>query len=225
LDQLLSLAAAIGNPGEAAPFGQPSSSAQILNAVRSIPGLEEAGLDGLFNSSNLLDAFMGMPLDQWTQAIENPTSYYRSILVDPAIARVGAAAGLGPSSVAYAQWYAARSSEDRYNLGARAAVDFSNLLESDWLEKGRLRRVNLEGLAAAGQAADARAGGARTLADVAHAQAQLNADTNAILLESAAQNADAHEAAVRAIHAQSQILEEREETQRDEAEMRLDSPP
>ena len=224
-DQLVSLTTAIGNATEAAPFLQPLSPVQLQDIVRTIPGLEEASLAALFNTTGQLDAFMGVPLDQWTQAVENPGSYYRSILVSPAIARVGTSAGLTAAAVAYAQWYAQRSPEDRYNLGGGASVDFSNLMAGDWLQESRQRRVNLQGLAAGSQDAQAKAAKAQTLADQQHAQAQLSGNTNAILLESAAQATNANEAAVRAVAAQSRLLQDENEARRNGEELRLDAPP
>ena len=224
-DQLVSLTSAIGNSAEAAPFLQPLSPLQLQNIVRAIPGLQDASLDALFNVNGQLDAFMGVPLDQWTEAVENPGNYYRSILVNPAIARVGVSSGMTQPAIAYAQWYAQRSPEDRYNLGARASVDFSNLMTGDWLQNSKQRRINLQGLAAGGQDAQAKAAQARTVADQQHAQAQLSANTNAILLESAAQNTGANEATVRAVTAQSRLLQDENEARRNGEELRLDAPP
>lgn len=224
-DQLVRLAAATGNGDEAAPFFSPLTGNQSLDTLRSVPGLGGDNLDSLINANGLLDAFMGMSLGQWAQAFESPTSFYRAILVNPAIARIGASAGLDSPAIAYAQWYAARSPEEQYNLGPRAAVDFSNLLADDWLQKGRLRRVNLEGLAAGEHDTENMIGRTETMADAARIQARLAAGTNAVLLETAAQNADAGEASVRALHAQSQILQDEADAQRDAAEMRLDAPP
>jgi hypothetical protein len=224
-DQLVSLATAIGNAGESAPFRQALSPQQLQDIVRSIPGLQDASLQALFAANGQLDAFMGVPLDQWAQAVENPGAYYRAILVNPAIARVGGSAGMTDPAIAYTQWYAARSPEDRYNMDARASVDFSNLLANDWLGNSRQRRINLQGLAAGGQDAQAKAGQAQTLADQQHAQAQISAATNSILLESAAQAADANESSVRAVAAQNRILQEQNESLRNAEELRLDAPP
>jgi len=224
-DQLVSLASAIGNSGEAAPFRQPLSPLQLQNNVNSIPGLEAASLEALFDPNGQLDAFMGVPLDQWTQAVESPNTYYRTILVNPAISRVGLSAGMSQPTIAYAQWYAARTPEDQYNLGSQASVDFSNLMASDWLQNAKQRRTNLQGLAAGGQDAQAKAAQAQTLSDQQHAQAQLSAGANAILLESAVQNADASETTVRAINAQNQILRDQGEARRNADEVRLDAPP
>jgi hypothetical protein len=224
-DQLVQLTAALGNAVETAPYGLGTSPAQLERAVRSVPGLESADLGSLFDANGLLDAFMGVPLSSWIQAVENPTGFYRDILVRPAIERLGQSAGLPQPAVAYAQWFAARSPEDQGSLGAAAAADFSGLLAGDWLGNARQRRVNLEGLAASSQDAGNRAGGAQTLLDQQHAQAQLSASTNAILLESAAQNADAAEVSVRAAGAQGRILAEQGDALRDAGEMRLDAPP
>jgi hypothetical protein len=168
---------------------------------------------------------MGVPLEQWAQAVESPNDYYRTVLVNPAIERLGLSAGLSEPAVSYAQWFAARSPEEQGSLGAAAAADLSGLLAGDWLGGARQRRVNLEGLAASSQDAGDKAGSAQTLVDQQHAQTQLSAATNAILLESAAQNAGAAEVSVRAAGAQNRILEEQGETQRDAGEMRLDAPP
>jgi hypothetical protein len=222
-DQLLSVATALGNAAEAAPFSSPASPAQLQTTVRALPGLATADLGALFNSNGILDAFMGVPPDRWTEAVENPNGYYRAILVDPAIARVGAAAGLTSPAVAYAQWYAARSPEDQLNLGARASADLAAMLASDWLGEARSRRTNLQALAAENQGAGTQAGRAQTLADQQQAQTRLSAGTNAILLESAVQNAEAGETTVRALHSQNQILQAEGEARRNAEEMQLDA--
>jgi hypothetical protein len=225
LDQLVNLATALGNALESGPFRLPLPPSQLEQLVRGIPGLENADLGALFDANGLLDAFMGVPLDQWVQAVENPDSFYRDMLANPALERLGSSAGLAPPAIAYAQWFAARSPEDQRNLGAGAAADISNLLADDWLGSARQRRVNLDGLAAASGDAGSRAGKAQTLADQGHAQAQLSADTNAILLESAAQNAGATEAAVRAAGVQTMMLRDEGDIRRNAEEMRLDAPP
>jgi hypothetical protein len=224
-DQLVALAAAMGNATESAAYASFPSTSQLQNAVRAVPGLQDANLNALFNTNNLLDAFLGVPLSSWTQAVENPNAYYRAILVDPAIARVGASADLSSASIAYAQWYAALSPEDQANAGARSAADLSNLLAGDWLQNAKQRRVNLDALAAADQTARNQASQAQTLADQQHAQAQLSAGANAILLESAAQNTDAAEAGVRALHTQSLILRDQDEGRRNAEELQLDAAP
>jgi hypothetical protein len=224
-DELVALAAALGNASEAAPFGQPVTQAQLQASLQGIPGLQDASLGALFNTNGQLDAFMGVPLDQWVQAVATPGSFYRTILVDPAIARVGGSAGMSQPTIAYAQWYAGATPEDRYNSQARTAADLSDLLAGDWLQNARQRRINLQALSAGGQDAQAGAGRAQTLADQQHAQAQLSAGTNAILLESAVQNADATETTVRALGAQNRILRDQDEARRNADEMRLDAPP
>lgn len=224
-DQLVDLATALGNAAEGASYRLPATPEQLGQLVRSIPGLEAADLGALLDPNGLLDAFMGVPVGQWAQAVENPNSFYRNILVDPALERLGASAGLGSQAIAYAQWYAARSPEDRNNLGAGASADFSSLLADDWLGGARQRRVNLEGLAAASSSASGQAAGAQTLVDQQHAQAQLSAQTNAILLESAVQSADATEVAARAAGAQNEILRTQGEIRRNAGEMQLDAPP
>jgi hypothetical protein len=223
--QLLALAEATGNASEAASYSQFPSPQQLEGAVRAVPGLENADLTALFNTNNELDAFLGVPLENWTQAIGNPNAYYRSILVNPAIARVGGSSGLSSPAIAYAQWYAALSPEDQGNLGARAAADLSNLLTGDWLQGAEQRRVNLQALAAEDRSARSEASRALTLADQQHAQAQLSGGTNAILIESAVQSTGAAEAGVRAIHAQSQLLQEEEDGRRNAEEMQIDAPP
>jgi hypothetical protein len=224
-DQLVTLATAIGNTAESAPYAQFPSSQQLQDAVRAVPGLQDADMTALFDTNNLLDAFMGVPLESWAQAVENPNAYYRSILVDPAIARVGGSVNAASPAAAYAQWYGALSAEDRGNMGTRATTDLSNLLAGDWLQRAEQRRVNLEGLAAGDRIARVQASQAATTADQQHAQAQLSAGANAILLETAAQNADAADTTVRALHAQNQILQEQDEGRRDADEMQIDAPP
>jgi hypothetical protein len=224
-DQLVQLTTALGNAAETAPYRLAIPLDQLQQVVRSIPGLETADLGALLNPNGLLDAFMGVPLEQWAQAVETPGAYYRTILVNPALARLGASAGLAQPSVAYAQWYAARSPEDQNNLGTGASADLANLLAADWLGSARQRRINLDGLAAASRDAGNQAGQAQTLVDQQHAQTQLSADTNAILLESAVQNTNATEVSVRAAGAQNQILRDQDEMRRNAEEMRLDAAP
>jgi hypothetical protein len=224
-DQLVALTAALGNGTEAAAYAAFPSPSQLQAAVRAVPGLADADLTALFNSNTLLDAFLGVPLANWVQAVENPNASYRAILVNPALARVGGPTNAAAPTSAYAQWYAALAPEDRANRGTRSAADLSNLLTGDWLQNAKQRRVNLQALAAADQSARGLAARAQTLADQQHAQAQLSAGANAILLESAAQNTDAAEAGVRALHAQNQLLQDQDDGQRNAEEMRLDAPP
>jgi hypothetical protein len=225
LDQLLQLALTIGNRGEAEAFLATPSSLQLEALVRSNPGLETANLAGLFNTTNQLDAFIGLSLDQWIQSVENPQTYYRDLLIVPAIARIGASYDLSSPAISYLQWYTTRTSEDRNNLTAAAPADLAHLLSSDWLGRARERRLNIQGLAAASQDAQSKAAQAQTLADQAHVHAQLQSNTNAILLETAAQAVDAQEAAVRAADSQNLLIQEASETQRNSAEIRLDLPP
>lgn len=218
-DQLVQLSAALGPAGAGAA---PLSPAQMQAAVRAIPGLADADLGALFNTNGLLDAFLGVPLGQWALAVENPTAFLRDVLIGPAVARIGASAGLSPSSIAYAQWYAARTPEDQANLGARAAGDLSSLLASDWLQDSRTRRVNLQGLAAANQADGAKASQAGTIIDLERAHASLASDTNSILVEAAAQGAAAAENSVSTLQAQNRLLQEQADLQRGADELRLD---
>jgi hypothetical protein len=224
-DQLVGLAAAIGNSAESGSFGKVFSPDQLHALVQAVPGLEEAQLGALFDTTGQLDAFLGVPVDQWVLAVENPTAFYRDILTAPAIARVGSSAGLTPEAVAYAQWYSSRGPEDRANLGGRAAVDVAHLLAADWLSDSKQRRVNLQALSAKAQAAENDSGQAQTVADVAHTQARIAATANQVLLESAAQAADAQEAALRAAGAQSELMLEQNDARRDAAEIQLNMPP
>lgn len=222
-DQLLALAASVGNAAESAPFAVPASPAELQAAVRALPGLAGADLGILFNPSGMLDAFLGQTVDAWTQAVENPTGSYRAVLAGPALTRAGAAPASAAPALAYAQWYSTRSAEDQLNLGAPAAADFAAALASDWLGAARDRRVALQALAAEAQGAGAQADRARTVSDQQHAQARLGAGTNAILLESAAQSAGAGEAAVRALQAQNRILQDQGESWRNAEELQLDA--
>ncbi len=222
-DQLLGLAAALGNPAESGQLSQAASPGQLQAAIRSLPGLENADLGSLFDANGILDAFMGVPADRWAEAVGNPGAFYRAVLVDPAIARVGASAGLTSAAVAYAQWYAARSPEDRLNLGSRAPADLASVLAADWLDNARNRRVNLQALAAEAQLAGAQAGRARTVSEQQHTRARLGADTNSILLESAVQNTEAGEATVRALQAQNRIMQEQDDSRRNADEVQLDA--
>ena len=224
-DQLLGLSNAIGNAAESSSYASSATPAQLQISLNSIPGLENASLNALFNANGQLDIFMGVPPAQWTQSVQTPTDYYRNILINPAIDRIGGSVGMSNDEVAYTQWYAARSSEDQHNLATRAAVDLSDLLANDWLQDTQQRRVNLQGLSSANSSAGTKATQAQTLSDQQHAQAQLSGNTNAILLESAAQNANASEAAVRAAHAQTQLLQDRNDTQRAQDILRSDFEP
>ena len=63
------------------------------------------------------------------------------------------------------------------------------------------------------------------MTDQAHVQAQFQANANSILLETAAQAGDAHEAELRGVSAQSQILQDEMQARRNADEIRLDLPP
>lgn len=225
LDQLVQVTNALGNASDAATFARPQSLGQIQSLLHGIPGFEHIDVSKLFNSAGQLDIFMGITFDQWVQAVQRPTDFFRNALVTPAIDRIGHAAGLTQPEIAYAQWYAARAPTDHYNLGGRAAVDFSNLLASRWLEAASERRVNLQALSAATKSAETKASSARTLVEQEHAQVQITAQTNAIALETAAQNADANETTIRAMHAQNRLLEAQSEAQRNADALRLNTGP
>jgi len=224
-DQLVQLAVALGNPREAGPFLASLTASQLQALVRGNPGQESADLSALYNTNHQLDAFLGVSLDQWIQAVENPQAFYRSVLVNPAITRIGSSAGMAAPEISYLQWYAARSAEDQYNLSVSASTDVANLMNGDWLQGGRQRRLNLQGLAAANQDAQTKAVGAQTLTDQEHVQAQFLANANSILLETAAQAADAHEAVLRGVTSQSQLLQDEMQARRNADEIRLDLPP
>jgi hypothetical protein len=225
LDQLVGLATAIGNSAESGAFSRILSPDQLRVLVQANPGLQNSQIGSLFDTTGQLDAFLGVPLDQWMLAVENPTAFYRQILTGPAMARVGGSAGMTPAAVAYAQWYSSRTPEDQANLGGRAAVDVAHLLEADWLNGSQQRRISLQALSAKAQAAESGSGAAQTLADVAHTQAQMAATANHVLLESAAQAAGAQETALRAAGAQNELMLEENDARRDAAQMQLNMPP
>ena len=224
-DQLVNLAAAIGSSAESNGFGRAPSADQLRALVQANPGLANASTSSLFTTTGQLDAFLGVPLEAWTLAVENPTSFYRTVLTAPAIERVGDSYGLTPGAVAYAQWYSSRSPEDQANIGSRAAADVASLLESDWLMGSKQRRVNLQGLSAMAQAAENNAGQGQTLADQARSQSQIAATTNRVLLESASQAAAAQETALRAAGAQRALIQEQSDARRDAAQLQLNMEP
>jgi hypothetical protein len=221
-DQLVQLSAAVGDSSEAAGFGPVLSGPELQALVQATPGLEHADLAALLDPNGQLDAFLGVSLPAWIQAVENPMTFYRNQLIAPALSRLGSSAGWNAPTTAYAQWFAAQSAEDQANLGSRATSDFAELMNQDWLQAAQLRRLNLQALAAGGRAAEVQASRAATLADQQHAQAQMSARTNQILLEAAAQNGEAQEAALRTTGAQNRYLEAQADARRDAAQMALD---
>lgn len=221
LTALLQLGSSIGNAAEATSYSQPLTPIQLQASIGSIPGLQGSSLNALFNTNGQLDVFMGVPLSAWTQSVQSPNDYYRTILVDPAIERVGGSVGMSTPEVAYTQWYAARTPEDQYNLRTTASVDLASLLTNGWLQTTQQRRVNLQALASANQDAQTKGAQSQTLTDQQHAQNQASTTTNSILLETAAQNAGANEAVIRAVHAQAELLSDQTEAQRNADQLRL----
>src|SRR5580700_3871651 len=65
LDQLLLLAAAIGNSGEASAWASPPSLDLLAAKLRALSGLEDSDLEALFNSAGMLDAFLGLSPSEW----------------------------------------------------------------------------------------------------------------------------------------------------------------
>ncbi|HEX3728436.1 MAG TPA: hypothetical protein VHV47_01435 [Opitutaceae bacterium] len=220
LDQLLALAAAVGNPAEAVAFAQAATPSELQALVRTVPGLGDADLTALFNPQGWLDAFLGLPVAQWDEAVGRPNAAAAGLWSGAALERSGTAA---PAN--YAQWYAGRTPEDQYNLARRAAADFSDLLAGAWLQQSRERRVRLEALAAAAGSDRGRAGQAKTSADQQRAQAQLSARANDILLQASVEAAETGEAQVRAAQTQTELLREASESRRNAEEMALDAPP
>ncbi|MGH7997448.1 MAG: hypothetical protein ACREFX_13965 [Opitutaceae bacterium] len=221
-DQLVQLTAAVGSASASAPGSAPAGPDRIKSLLAGLAGFGNADPAALLNSSGQLDAFLGVPLSAWVAAVENPLQSFRQVLVEPALERSGSAAGLDGATAAYLQWYAQGSDEDRFNGAGRSASDLAQLMSADWLQDARSRRVDLQMLAAEGQAAETQAAGARTQADQQSAASQLAANTNRILLEAAAQNVGASEAQVRATGAQERLQEDERDSRRNAAEMALD---
>jgi hypothetical protein len=221
-DQLVQLTTAMGSATVSGPGAVPPPADRLQTLLQGVPGLQNQTASGLLNPTGQLDAFLGLPLSGWITAVEHPLTFYRQVLVAPAIERAGGAAGLDSGTVAYLQQYAGVSAEDQFTAGTHLAGDLAQLMAADWLAGARERRLNLQALAAGGQAAEAQAGAARTQADQQSAQAQLAATTNRILLETAAQHAAALEAQVRTAGAQQRLQADDNAARRDAAEMALD---
>jgi hypothetical protein len=224
LDQLLALATALGNPAEAAQFARPLTAAQLQDLVRSLPGLAGADLSALLNPQGMIDPFLGVPPPAWAVGAGRADAEVAAITSAPGTERAGVATSANPAA-GYAAWYASLQPEDQANQGRRAAVDLSNLSAGAWLQGGPQRRTNLQALAAADQQAGATAGQARTASDEQHAQAQLAASTNSILLETAVQGIESSEAGVHALQAGNAVRQEQAEDRRNADVLRIDSPP
>ncbi len=117
-----------------------------------------------------------------------------------------------------------RAPEDQRNLGSRAAADLSAMLAAGWLGEAPSRRSEPPGARRGNPGDGARAGaGPDPRRPAAHAQASLSAGTNAILLESAVQNAEAGETTVRALHTRPRSCRKRATAGTNAEEMRLDA--
>lgn len=221
LNQLLLLALSLGNGNEANGFAQPATPAQLQAALQAIPGLEQADLGTLLRGDGQLDAFLGLPVSSWLAAVQHPDQLYRAAVVLGATERAALTPGTA-NSTGYAQWLASKTPEDQTNLASRSVADVAGLLSTGWLDQAQSRRTNLQALASAAHSAEAASTSAKTVSDQENAHAQLTAQTNRILLETAVQAAGAQDSLVRAAAAQSQLLQSAAEERRDAAEIALD---
>ncbi len=217
LDQLTGLAIAIGNAKDSIQTSSLINGSLISASLNEVPDIQTTSVNTLFDTNGLLDAFMGMKLDQWIMAIEKPTDYYRREMINPAIARIGSSSGLTTTAIDYTQWYAAQTSEDQSNLSPKVEYDISNLLDSQWLAETKTRRINLQQLSVQAKQASDTANSAANLSDLQRTEVQLGKVTNEILIETAAQAASSQESSLRTNAAQSKSFQNLLNTNRDSA--------
>ncbi len=217
LDQLTGLAIAIGNAKDSIQTSSLINGSLISASLNEVPDIQTTSVNTLFDTNGLLDAFMGMKLDQWIMAIEKPTDYYRREMINPAIARIGSSSGLTTTAIDYTQWFAAQTSEDQSNLSPKVEYDISNLLDSQWLAETKTRRINLQQLSVQAKQASDTANSAANLSDLQRTEVQLGKVTNEILIETAAQAASSQESSLRTNAAQSKSFQNLLNTNRDSA--------
>jgi len=221
LDMLTNLAISIGQSSNTRNINPILSQEQLSNTLSSNNGYSNSNLNALMNSNGVLDAFLGMSLDQWTQIFENPLNYYRNVMINPAINRIGYDSNLSQPTVAYAQWYANQSPEDRANLSIKFENDINELLNSDWLEETKTRKINLQELAIQSKSAQDNSTNATNLSDQQRSQNQLNSINNEILIESATQASAAQDAILRTASLENENLQNIINTKRDSTEVFL----
>jgi hypothetical protein len=216
LDMLTNLVSYIGNSSNLRSVNHILNQQELLDLFSSDPNYKNSNLNALLNSNGILDAFLGMSMDQWILAIENPTDFYRKALINPAINRLGSTSGLSNPTITYTQWYATQTPDDKINLNFKIQNDINDLMNSDWLGESKTRIINLQELATRSKSALNNATNATTLADQQRSQGQLESINNDILIESAAQNASGQQAVLRTSALNNKNLQQMINNKRDE---------
>ena len=221
LDQLTNLAFALGNITDSKSISPALTDLQINDILKFTPGYDTLNLNKLFDKNGILDAFMGVSLKQWIQAVENPTNFYRQNMINSALARIGSNADLTSPTIAYTEWYSTLSLDERHILNDKANADLSDLLNSYWLGESKTRLVNLQELSVQSRAASDESIKAASLSDQQRTQTQLEGITNNILLEAASQTESGQETVIRTNIAENVSMQNLLGANRDSSEIVL----
>jgi hypothetical protein len=221
LDQLTNLAFALGNSTDSKSISPALTDLQINDILKFTPGYDTLNLNKLFDKNGILDAFMGVSLKQWIQAVENPTNFYRQNMINSALARIGSNADLTSPTIAYTEWYSSLSLDERHILNDKANADLSDLLNSYWLGESKTRLVNLQELSVQSKAAYDESIKAASLSDQHRTQTQLEGITNNILLEAASQTESGQETVIRTNIAENVSMQNLLGANRDSSEIVL----
>jgi len=215
LDMLTNLTKFVGNSSNLQSTNHILTQNELYDIFKSDPAFQNGNLTALVNTYGILDAFLGISMDQWTLAIESPMNYYRKALINPAINRLGSSSGLTQPTIDYTKWYADQTSEDKVNLNIKVQNDITDLMNSDWLAESKTRIINLQELAARSKSALNSATNATNLADQQRSQGQLQSINNDIMIESAAQSASSQQALLRTSSQQNKNLQQMINDKRD----------
>ncbi len=221
LDTLTNLTKSFGDSSNLNRINHILTPKDLSDILNTNPAYHNYNLNTLVDINGILDAFLGISFDGWIEAIENPLNFYSASLINPAISRIGASTGIPNPTIAYTQWYATQTINDKANLNLKMQNDITDLMNTDWFSESKTRKINLQELATRSKYAENNSANATTLTDQQRSQGQLGSINNEILIETAAQTVAAQEAVLRTTALENKNLQQIINSERNIAEIEL----
>ncbi len=223
LNQLTTIRDVLGTAQRLQNFPRNPSPSDVLGLLRQTPGFENLGLGDLsklFNSSGVLDVFMGQPASQWKETVSDPMAHFGNALYGDAVNRLGGDLGLTTAETQFVGWMARMDPGERTANRLNIAENAADLILNRWLQATEQRQKAKAELAARIGADNAAAGQAQSVNEQMAAQTRQLTTNNNILLNNANEVTKAHE--VERVQAQSEIEVLKEQLLRDELRRKVD---
>ncbi len=144
LASLNKLVSFVGRSANASQNSQYMTPAQLGDFIRHVPGLENVDVGSMFNTNGALNMFSDIPVGAWNDILSNPNTYYRGMLRNRAISKVGADIGLTGNETQFLEWV--NQQDPQYINKARAAQSLGDLMVDRYLDETKKRRERLQAL-------------------------------------------------------------------------------